>query len=76
MAGIVVAVVSATVMQDGSPITIRQGEAWDASAPVVVHNPALFSSNPTRARHVGAPEDRPVEQSTRRPGEKSRARRG
>jgi len=76
MAGIVVAVVSATVMQDARTITIRQGEAWDATAPVVVRNPALFSSDPTRARHVGVVEERPVEQATRRPGEKSRARRG
>lgn len=73
MAGIVVAIVNSMVASGGrQPTVIRKGEAWDADSPVVKAHPDLFSTDPSRARGT---ERRPVEQSTRAPGEKSRARR-
>jgi hypothetical protein len=58
------------------PVVIRRGEAWDADDPIVTANPSLFSAEPTSARTtVQRAREQVVEQSTRAPGEKSRARR-
>lgn len=77
---IVVAVTSGTVRLDGQSIAIRKGEAWNAQSPVVREHPDMFSSDPQRALggELGAASDveRPVEQATRAPGERSGARRG
>lgn len=72
--GIVVAVTDSMV-GNGSrhPVVIRRGEAWDADDPIVRANPSLFSDDPGRARVSVLREV--VEQATRAPGEKSRARR-
>lgn len=59
------------------PVVVRKGEAWDGGDPIVKANPSLFSSDAARARSsvLRNSKDRPVEQSTKAPGEKSRARR-
>ena len=59
------------------PVVVRRGEAWDAADPIVKANPSLFSADATRARTTvpRTSKNRPVESSTRAPGEKSRARR-
>lgn len=76
MSGIVMALTNATVVHDGVAVNIRKGEAWDAAAPVVAAHRDLFTTDPARARGaVRKAADRPVEQATRAPGEKSRARR-
>jgi hypothetical protein len=55
------------------PVVIRRGEAWDADDPIVLANPSIFSADPAAARGTAPREV--VEQATRAPGEKSRARR-
>ena len=69
---IVVALVD-SVVSNGTrqPTVLRKGEAWSADDPVVRAHPGLFSADPGKARA----SERPVEQATRAPGEKSRARR-
>ena len=78
MNGIVVALSSATVATPGSryPTTVRKGEAWASDAEIVKAHPSLFTADPSHAKGA-APVARAevVEQSTRAPGEKSRARR-
>lgn len=78
MESIVVAVESSTVsVGGGRPVAVRKGEAWAADSDVVKAAPGLFSTDPARARgRVTAPAGpASVEQSTRRPGERSSARR-
>ena len=78
MSGIVIALQSATVATPGSryPTTVRKGEAWAADAVIVKAHPGLFSADPSHAKGA-APVARGevVEQATRAPGERSRARR-
>jgi hypothetical protein len=75
MSGIVVALTDSMVGNGTrQPVVIRKGEAWDGSDPIVKANPSLFSSDPPRARRT-TPREEVVEQATRAPGEKSRARR-
>ena len=59
------------------PVVIKRGEAWDADDPIVKANPSLFTADAGKARTTvqRTAKDRPVESSTRAPGEKSRARR-
>ena len=58
------------------PTVIRKGEAWNADDPVVLANPSLFSTDPRRARGTAQrSHEEIVEQKTKAPGEKSRARR-
>ena len=57
------------------PVIIKRGEAWDADDPIVKANPGLFSTDVAKARSTVMKPSRPVESSTRAPGEKSRARR-
>lgn len=71
MEGIVVAITSAAIRVDGVVVTIRKGDAWAASAPVVQQHPGMFSADQSAARGGTAP----VEQATRAPGERSNARR-
>lgn len=74
MAGIVVALTSSVVATGGRhPVAIRAGEAWDASSDVVRAHPDLFSTDPAKARGGSVP--RPVERSTKAPGERSTAKR-
>lgn len=47
---------------------VTEGEAWDASHPVVVANPGLFADRPLKVRGVQTV----VEQATAAPGEKRR----
>jgi hypothetical protein len=76
---IVIALQSATVSTPGSryPTNVRKGEAWSSDSDIVKAHPDMFTADASRAK--GAPERKPqpavVEQSTRAPGEKSRARR-
>lgn len=56
------------------PTVIRKGEAWDADDPIVTANPSLFSADAAHAR-VSVSRRPVVEQSTKAPGERSRARR-
>jgi hypothetical protein len=71
---IVIALQNSMVGNGGrQPVVIRKGEAWDAADPIVVANPSLFSADAALARRTTPREV--VEQSTRAPGEKSRARR-
>jgi hypothetical protein len=74
---IVVALTDSMVGNGGrQPVVIRKGEAWDADDPIVKANPSLFSTDPGNARTTALrPAERPVEQATKAPGEKSRARR-
>jgi hypothetical protein len=58
------------------PVIISRGEAWDADDPIVKANPSLFTADPGKARTtVVRTHDEIVEQKTKAPGEKSRARR-
>lgn len=67
---LVIAVADAVVRDaHGVPISLRQGEAWDASDPLVKLHPKMFSSDEGGAR-------RTVEQATAAPGEKRNVRRG
>jgi hypothetical protein len=69
------AITSATIPTGGRrPVGIRKGEAWDADDPIVVAHPELFTTDARTARR-STPRGEVVEQSTRAPGEKSRARR-
>jgi hypothetical protein len=71
---IVVALVDSAVGNGTrQPIIIRRGEAWNADDPVVINNPSLFSADGRLARGTAPREV--VEQATRAPGERSRARR-
>lgn len=76
MSGIVMALANVTVVHDGVAVSIRKGEAWDAASPIVAAHRDLFTTDPAKARGAARPAGRPVEQATRAPGEKSRARRG
>lgn len=72
--GIVVALATGTITNGTRyGITVRRGEAWDADDPVVLANPSWFSADPSAARATAQREV--VEQATRAPGERSRARR-
>jgi hypothetical protein len=50
------------------PTTIREGEAWHATHPLVVANPDAFSDDPPVVHPRGW--DPPVEQASAAPGEK------
>ena len=69
---------SGVVAHAGLRITLTAGEAWDATDPLVLENPARFSDKPVIVRGTASTGvvERPVEQATRAPGEKRTARRG
>ncbi len=77
MSGIVVAVTNSMVSNGTrQPVVIRRGEAWDADDPIVKANPSLFTGDAVKARtSVQRSHAEIVEQKTKAPGEKSRARR-
>lgn len=67
-------------MADGSLATVRKGQHWPASDPVVAAHPSLFT---TDARYgmcysvePAGYNDPPVEQATAAPGERRNTRRG
>lgn len=72
----IVVALANSVVSNGTrqPIVIRRGEAWAADDPIVTANPSLFSADPAQAR-ISRGRGEVVEQATRAPGEKSRARR-
>lgn len=74
----IVVALNNSVIPNGTrqPVVVRRGEAWDADDPVVKANPSMFSADPAAARQTRLrSRDEVVEQATRAPGERSRARR-
>ncbi len=77
MSGIVVAL-NDSMVGNGTrqPVVIRRGEAWNADDPIVKAYPSLFTADASKARTtVLRTPEQIVEQKTKAPGEKSRARR-
>jgi hypothetical protein len=70
-----VAVSCETDTEDGSPVSLREGDVWAADDPLVKDRPDLFCEHPPGPRFPRrtAPY---VEQATREPGERRNTRRG
>jgi hypothetical protein len=64
---------STSIVVDGWPVTIVEGDSWDGDDPVVRQNPDAFADEPTVVRR-SRPWEAPVEQATAAPGEKRRTR--
>ena len=77
---VVYAVASANISRgDGTSVYIREGTHWPADDPLVLHNPGMFTDDPTPGLHSSAPiaSVRPsnVEAATKEPGERRNVRR-
>ncbi len=72
---VVYARASTTARAPGSKYStqIAAGSIWYAGDPLVLANPGLFSTEPTKIH--GTPPDAPVEQASAAPGEKRSTRR-
>lgn len=69
----VVALATTSVGWDGGRVRLSQGDLWDADDPFVRAHPDLFAADaPERMIHRTVA---PVEQATRRPGERRDTRR-
>lgn len=60
--------VEAVAYEDGVRVVVHIDQAWDADDPIVKKRPDLFREDPLEPRGT-------IEDATRRPGAKSRARR-
>lgn len=73
---VVYAVDTAVVpLPDGGMVTVKQGEHWPASDPVVKAQPGLFSDDPRYGLRYTAEPAGPVETATAAPGEQRQVRR-
>jgi len=41
---------AAVATADGVPVTVREGEAWDAADPLVKRYPGMFADGPVKVR--------------------------
>lgn len=69
---IAVAIATTAVNVDGSIVTLREGDAWDANDPIVAQYPDLFSIEAGRQVRRTRPY---IEEASARPGERRGGRR-
>lgn len=66
---------TAAVRWKGSIVRLAKGDAWSAEDPFVKDRPEFFNDAPPFVHGTGGGE-KPLEQTTARPGEKRTTRRG